>query len=1505
MGHPGELKFDERSNILLDEVNFVEDDWNRMVGKIMIPEGGCLQFLQRNHFPQASDQMLEEHDVIVKWENGLLPPFREGKMLLWNVQPWDFNNDFSWIFDEHSICIPIRQATSNIIHILELCAGGYGGWSVATRFLQSFAQQSFQTVALEEEIEAVQDFALTHGSRIIEAHGPIPHKCLNDDVTSTVLHGDLRSKHWWTAVGCWGVHIMVLSSPCQPWSGASFAKGLASENGLLLPHGILLTRIFRPRILLLEQVQNFASHPHRRACLNVLRMCGYQIKWSQILDAADFGGATRLRWLCLAVRNNDLSVHDVGFQMWPRIPKLTPRSIDALFRDRIPNIDQLELSTLMRNLAKESCLLPPAKKAKFSRSTGDEIFASRCYSDDQTCPTIMAMYGSQHRLSREIMETKGYLAHFMLVQDAPPRLLHPLEIHLIHLTFGIIYIDEDIDRAWRHAGNQITFPHALLLLTNALRFCDQKCRDIDIASMFMLAKEQCFQMKFLQSKWIDHGTLFWDNRFPIDEDFLQSISQNIQSLMDPSIGIRLPKGSFWTPFEGIHFFQEGEDRREFLSQITEVPVASSLDDIEATVSFTPMLKAQLQLDNDCFFFWVSADLSLNHIRAFFGNCIRLTEENPELGISFVFQIASDESEVERHTHEGVVGLIHDNMLILHDIRIIGNVEAMKQLYGDFNVLFDEFGPLQDFRPLKAGKVYFTEEIQHARALGKLAPCFFLAAFVQLDVSFIHHEKELKSVFQCEGNCMATLLVCEFWKNLFTPDMFSQLGMKVETHVENTIGRVAFHQIEGKALIPLPNRIRCMTVAAVRALLDQLVTSDGTLLEIKWQSSHLWAGKIDPLTNLQSILSLLTIGFLPTCGGRGIRLIILGKTWYNVTIQELSQHFVDNAITAHIGFELQGGAGTKDSQRIATRNAIAATFLEQGYQLEWVSKTTDAILQKLGLKKAMQAVQFPPGKQKLDAILAMCVEAEIEIPKKATQDAAKVVQVTPQSKQKKHLPVQPNPAHYTIEPGFLTNETGVALPQHQDVRAQQSGFVLMSEEQAQPWIREGQIITKDELAIVIIGQQSIQASLHHERVNVPCKDLNQRPVVLSCLLVQLGERKVVIRESKQQPIPAEECQTVSITMWKNDWSSTDWQNILDNTTRFVKSVLSKQGIEDALISTWGRSLRDGKSPTELQHASSVQIHATVKIKFLEPLLKASGFNLIFIVPKTPEGRIAYDWKLIWVDGNFAHLTSLAAKVPNSAGLVRVKERLGLRFHMNHFKEAWTKIFPDREPPSDLQINFMFRAEPFPFGSTVDMIATWARNEGWSIKPIKSLGPRAWLIGAKEHPPEGFHTFNGSPIIIRVLPPRQSMQTSPILAGPKPNKHFVTSNPRKSDLQDPFFDPWAGYQPTNATASTAVRSLPGPTEAKFQEQDQKITKLEEALVALKADTNKGFEKVEAREKKNEQKMQTAIEKIKTDIDKSVQSAIQQQSQTLDTTLKELRSLMLQKPKRNREEDVDEEM
>ena len=432
---------------------------------------------------------------------------------------------------------------------------------------------------------------------------------------------------------------------------------------------------------------------------------------------------------------------------------------------------------------------------------------------------------------------------------------------------------------------------------------------------------------------------------------------------------------------------------------------------------------------------------------------------------------------------------------------------MQQLYGDFHELFDEFGVLKQDDWLKDGKIYFTEEIQPQQSdVTIAAPYFYLAAFELLSCSFVHHEMDLISVFQCEGQTTAVILFCDFWKNLLSHETCHQLGSQVMIPTTGTSGKVEFHPVDGGTLLPLTNRISCLTGAAVRALLDKLESPKGISMKIKWNSSLLWEGQIDPQTNLQSILALLKIGFLPACGGSEVRLVIQGKTLYNIAIGDIAKQFQNGSIVAHVGFELIGGAGTKDSQHVAARNAIAATFLEQGYQLEWVSKTTDVILQKLGIKRAMQAAQFPPGKQKLDTLLAMCNEAQVEIPKKATQDAAKVVQVTPQSKQRKAMPVQPNPSHYSIEPGFLTTDAGELLPQLPDVRAQLSGFVLMSEEQAKPWIREGQVITKDELAILIIGQQSIQTSLQHESVNVPCKDPNQRPVVLSCMLVQLGEKK---------------------------------------------------------------------------------------------------------------------------------------------------------------------------------------------------------------------------------------------------------------------------------------------------------------------------------------------------------------------------------------------------------------
>ena len=61
--------------------------------------------------------------------------------------------------------------------------------------------------------------------------------------------------------------------------------------------------------------------------------------------------------------------------------------------------------------------------------------------------------------------------------------------------------------------------------------------------------------------------------------------------------------------------------------------------------------------------------------------------------------------------------------------------------------------------------------------------------------------------------------------------------------------------------------------------------------------------------------------------------------------------------------------------------------------------------------------------------------------------------------------------------------------------------------AKPWLRESQLLTKDELALAIVGHWNVEGNLQHRQIQLPCVDQNKRPVILACTLVQLGEKRI--------------------------------------------------------------------------------------------------------------------------------------------------------------------------------------------------------------------------------------------------------------------------------------------------------------------------------------------------------------------------------------------------------------
>ena len=68
--------------------------------------------------------------------------------------------------------------------------------------------------------------------------------------------------------------------------------------------------------------------------------------------------------------------------------------------------------------------------------------------------------------------------------------------------------------------------------------------------------------------------------------------------------------------------------------------------------------------------------------------------------------------------------------------------------------------------------------------------------------------------------------------------------------------------------------------------------------------------------------------------------------------------------------------------------------------------------------------------------------------------------------------------------------------------------------------------------------------------------------------------------------------------------------------------------------------------------------------------------------------------------------------------------------------------------------------FRMAAMLTCLRKWGSEQlNWDIHPIKALGPNAWLIGSKVHPPPGILTFNSKPVLLKHLPPKDATAPSP--------------------------------------------------------------------------------------------------------------------------------------------------
>eukprot|EP00438_Fugacium_kawagutii_P016341 Skav208939 [mRNA] locus=scaffold1880:7784:12359:+ [translate_table: standard] len=1471
-----DIAFESRANLLIDIKEQVWGPTPFIRGIQMIQQGANSKQTMEGVFPGDPDRPSGPELVKVMWMKGQPMPKYEGKIMIRNIHdmfPTPFE-DTSWAIDATSQIFPLKSRDDGKIRLLELFGGGYGGWSFAARFLREVFQVPFQIITVERSWEAAINFAATHGATVIDGTSMNYDQSTFEDGKDYVICADITDTRWQDKVAHWRPDIISASAPCQKWSTGGFATGLKSESGRLLPESILIIRRMRPKVATLEQVPGFPSHKHAMHVLAQLRAASFDIKFAKVVNAKYFGAAHRPRWLCLATVRHDPDVTVRNFVPWTTSCATSPGDMDSVVAWPEAFLAALAIPQDAFDMAHQAKYLPREQRLPYLQD-GQHVFKTRCYTEKEVQPVIMARYGYQHELSTDLLLEKGYFASFFVHKNEKPRFLHPIELALIHTTWKCFFTCNFLGEAWEHIGNLITMPHSLLMLSNAVNQVG-KHEELDI--------QQIMQAMWDHRLTVTNSTIkTWPEGIAImhaDEDQLNgNFYFHYQQARELCKQGRFPTEFMWHRDTGFQSLQlpapeivssapEAEPEERPCSQTTLI------DEVSQTQPFPTMQRGTIRSADMNYSFWFEDSIPLADLKPVWDHRYSpyIVPQDEVTSLNSAVQLEYDPNPTIEPPSRPVVAFVHHQHLNLYSLP---HGTQLKEAIQDWAVphdVVDQNGEILQNQKSSGVTLLLPKHAWKQDHKPATHPAHALVGFQELtshvcmwnpdDQSFCIHGK---------GPYAASASVANMWVDLLPKEILKELCLTSSAAVHQDSFQVWFRGYNTTCPVP-PNCFwKLLSSWAMRYFLDSLASEAGQELKIVFATKILWSGRIASNTTMDQLINILTCAMLPLPGTAIPRLIAHGKQQFGTAMEVVKK-----------------------------------------------SSTTETILKKAGHAKVQAVAQLPAGKQRTAETIQLCHDCRVEIPEVETRRAAKTIATQQSQKQRRLQPVPPDPTEYRIEKGFLLHQDGTQCEQIQGITSQACGVVLFSPVQAEPWLRESQQLSKDELAIFVVGRPTIDTCLPKKDIMLPCRNHSDQQVILAGTIIQLGSRHVKTIEDVKGQVELKNSTIVACTVWRSDWNPEEWKVLLKNTMQQFRNVLGTEANKDAIINTWGRSLRANGKPADDTNAESIQIHGTFRDDMLEGLLAKSGFNKVYMNPKGSTGRPSDAYCVIWVGGDLAKATSCAAKTQSCLGLVRGKNSLGLRYKTDAYSIAWQTLFPDEAIPEQTGGIHSYKIENLPYGCDAKILETWAKQYGWTIRGLKALGARAWLATTGQPPPNGILLFNGTPVITRFLPPKARELGAVVVAGPRPVKGAGKGG--ANQLQG---DPWADYRDSQgmplstraaiaSAPSHASRSVDGPIETKFAQQDSRMKQMEETITkiahaqeTLKNDTAAGFRTIEQRDGATREFVQTSLAQFKTDMEKSVSHVIENQTQKFNDNISDLKKLMMQSIKRSREkgeEDMD---
>jgi len=643
--------------------------------------------------------------------------------------------------------------------------------------------------------------------------------------------------------------------------------------------------------------------------------------------------------------------------------------------------------------------------------------------------------------------------------------------------------------------------------------------------------------------------------------------------------------------------------------------------------------------------------------------------------------------------------------------------------------------------------------------------------------------------------------------------------------------------------------------------DQIGFACSILQNMHWSPLLIWksdlriviAGEDGPHLSLladlcpDGIIFALPVCPLPSCGTVALMILAQGVLGFRCPHDILAVRGWLNSLCPHIA--LDGDLVGFGPSSLLLQN-LCKELLKHGIPEHAVEDRAKSAIKVLGSEQIMTALGHrQPWRQlkalgnhsKFQSVLPTELADAVESNKGKT--------VAPKGKGKGKI--KPPPA-LDLDPGKLQVLEGTfrthdrILPQlsMKQIGPISSGFILMSLQDAEPYLKSGRVVSQEPLALVVLhaAGSHIQTALPHATITVPCRcTVNSEPVLAEAVIVQVGSGLVEKAAGGEiLDVDTPEVVTLKLLVYKDELQL-DWEEFCRSPIKCLVSLLpmlkrcemqdcgcscwhnvEQLPIRDPILDVWRRQfLRQGFKPCPPAQAEFFSVCMRIPQCLLETLLAASGTSGAYCEPRTADGKeILAAYTVVWTPKHtLQEMQHLRQTNPAVTGLARLGDRRGLRVRTEQAKTIHQLVRPDSVYlPNGPKCQYS--VGPFPYGADRQAVCRMLQKAGWECRALQPSTPCPgrgvlWLVQSTEEPAQTIIPTSLGEIMITKVKQEMVNQAVPAMSVGSAATLALCGKQGSAPSADcdPWAasDPWQTYKPLHAVPA-------GPQEGIQQLEDR---------------------------------------------------------------------------------------